>query len=246
MKVQLQYIGTNVHNYIYAHQKPSWLRTIVIHHTYNPTIAQWNGMTTLQGIWKYYQGLGWDSGPHFFVAPEGIYTMTKMEYQGIHANAANTFSYGIEVVGNYDYIQWQEPIKSNALHLIYELEQWAGINDLEPHRKFNPNKSCPGKAITIDWIRQELNKKYMTTYYTVSASGTINIRQQPKVADNNIAATLTKGDYILAGDIKADENNQIVAGSNKWVHVRKAFDSTGADKHLDNSGFVHMSVLSRR
>jgi hypothetical protein len=41
----------------------SWVTKVVIHHTVKPTIAEWRGEVTMNGMKRYYEGLGWDSGP---------------------------------------------------------------------------------------------------------------------------------------------------------------------------------------
>jgi len=49
-----------------------------------------------------YEAKGWKSGPHLFVAPEGVWLFTDIGEQGIHANSGNKGSIGIEMVGRYD------------------------------------------------------------------------------------------------------------------------------------------------
>lgn len=38
------------------------------------------------------------------------------------------------------------------------------VKDIHLHRKFSPNKSCPGKAITLKWIYSELKGVFSATF----------------------------------------------------------------------------------
>ena len=60
------------HVWSYDSHIASWAKAIVMHHTYSPTETQWRGLSTMQGMMHYYCGLNWTSGPHLFIAPDGI------------------------------------------------------------------------------------------------------------------------------------------------------------------------------
>ena len=141
---------------------------LVIHHTWKPTKDAWGGKRTLEGIKRYYEGKGWYAGPHIFVAEDGIWLFTPMNEVGIHAGKGNGswkwsrktptwYSLGIEVVGDYDTRRWEGKTKENALHVIKTLRDTLEINneDTTFHRDYS-NKTCPGEAITKDWLFQEL------------------------------------------------------------------------------------------
>ena len=101
----------------------------------------------------------WESGPHFFVAPEGIWLFTDVNTEGIHANEANKGSIAIEMVGEYDDHLPKGPVWENTKTLIrillgvYDLPAW----NVFLHRTYNRNKTCPGKAITKKWLLKELS-----------------------------------------------------------------------------------------
>ena len=141
------------------HERPPWCRMVVLHHTWVPTVAQWSGRRSMDGLRDYYAGLGWEAGPHLFVAPDGIWQGSPMDRPGVHANAANPRSIGVEVVGDYDPAPWAEPIRSLALGTLDALLSWLGLTpaDIAPHRQFNPKKSCPGRAIVMDEVRAALS-----------------------------------------------------------------------------------------
>lgn len=130
---------------------------LILHHTWKPTEKDWNGQTTINALKKYYEGLGWSAGPHIFIAPDGIWLFTDMKYQGIHAGEGNYRSIGIEVVGNYDGAKWSGKIKEQAIGVIKALMDELKIKDenLCFHRDFS-SKTCPGKAITKEWILEKI------------------------------------------------------------------------------------------
>jgi hypothetical protein len=132
---------------------------IVIHHTWRPTKESWAGERTIQGLKNYYEGKGWPAGPHLFIAEDGIWLFSPMNKNGIHAGTLNPLSIGIEVVGDYDNEKWSGNTKKNTLGAIKALMEELGIGntDLFFHRDAS-SKSCPGWAITKEWVIEELSK----------------------------------------------------------------------------------------
>lgn len=232
--------------YLFSLKKPSWFKVIITHHTYIPTVASWNGLSTMNGMLKYYKGMGWDRYPHIFAAPDGIWTMNKLTETGIHANAANSFSIGIEVVGNYDIGLWQEPVKSNALQAHSALMDWGNIpyENIQPHRKYNPLKTRPGKLISMEWVVNELKKIREHRMYKVVVPIGVNgiIRQGPSQSYADVVK-VPRDTIITGGDIKLDESNEYHAGYNTWVHVKQV---TVDNNVLENAGFIHRSVLQEQ
>lgn len=153
-------------------------KEIVLHHTWKPTIETWAGERTIQALKTYYEGLGWDAGPHIFVAPDGIWLFTDMARVGIHAGAGNavwekngqtlrgyyqpnaklvTYSIGVEVVGNYDEKIWSDETRDLTLFCLSTLKNRLGLttNEITFHRDYSP-KTCPGNKITRDWFETQL------------------------------------------------------------------------------------------
>lgn len=153
---------------------------IVIHHTWRPTKEQWKGRNSLEGIRDYYVSKGWAAGPHLFIAEDGIWLFTDMYDVGIHAGEGNatwktptgrivkgysggwgaklqSYSIGIEVVGDYDTDVWTGETKKNTLGAIKVLLETLGLEyeDISFHRDYS-SKSCPGHAITKEWLIREL------------------------------------------------------------------------------------------
>lgn len=44
-----------------------WAKGVTVHHTEVPTPAQWHGLTSIQNLVAFYEGKGWDGGPHLFL-----------------------------------------------------------------------------------------------------------------------------------------------------------------------------------
>lgn len=137
---------------------PKLPNKLVVHHTWRPTKEGWAGERSIQGLKTYYEGKGWPAGPHLFVAEDGIWLFSSMRQDGIHAGSLNTLSVGIEVVGDYDLIQWEGQTKYNTLGVIKVLSDKLGIqrNQIFFHRDVS-SKSCPGNAITKEWLFAQLD-----------------------------------------------------------------------------------------
>lgn len=158
---------------------------IVLHHTWKPTKDSWDGEKTIRELKSYYEGKGWSAAPHLFVAEDGIWLFTDMYDVGIHAGEGNAewqkkstgytyrgwgdnfedydllwYSIGIEVVGNYDNKVWSGKTYENAVAVIKILIDELDIKekDLKFHRDYS-NKTCPGKAITKKWVKEQLEEK---------------------------------------------------------------------------------------
>ena len=131
---------------------------LIIHHTWRPTKAQWNGEHSIDSLAAYYKRKGWVSGPHIFIAEDGIWLFTPMNVKGTHAGVGNWRSIGIEVVGDYDRKKWAGATKEYALGVIKILMERLKINTemVKFHRDYS-KKSCPGFSITKEWLFKELN-----------------------------------------------------------------------------------------
>lgn len=151
---------------------------LVIHHTWSPTKESWNGKKTLDGIKNYYVSKGWKSGPHIFAAEDGIWLFTDMRNNGTHAGRLNWRSIGVEIVGNYDNEVWQGETKLNALHAILELQKKLNIKNEKIffHRDVS-GKTCPGKAITKQWLFENLR-----SYENGKLEAQMNYVEERKVA----------------------------------------------------------------
>ena len=173
-KLSLKEFGKYVNDKDFGSLPPTF---IVLHHTFVPTKKDWQGERTIGGIKSYYEGKGWTAGPHLFIAEDGIWLFTDMYDVGIHAGAGNGtlksgYSIGIEVVGNYDNKVWEGKTYDNTVGAIKILQEKLRIPDKEIafHRDYS-SKSCPGWAITKDWVLDQLNENEMSNpkYHTASS-----------------------------------------------------------------------------
>jgi len=143
-----------------------WARGVVIHHTWAPRLNQWRGIRSIKSIADYYKKLvpAWTAGPHLFIAAgspkkedDGIFQMTPLNLQGVHARIYNSTHWGIEVVGNYDEVPWSIETKELVHGATLALLNWKKIavsrESLLGHRETGSPKSCPGKKIDMDIVR---------------------------------------------------------------------------------------------
>lgn len=178
-KLSLEDFKKYVASYAFGSIKPT---SLVVHHTWSPTKAQWQGAKSVQGLKTYYEGKGWSAGPHLFVSEDGIWLFTPMKDVGIHAGEGNAtwltplgrktqgfvkplggrlldYSIGIEVVGDYDAEKWSGETYKNAVGAIKCLMETLKLSTegVLFHRDWpSAKKSCPGWAITKEWLGQQL------------------------------------------------------------------------------------------
>ena len=209
--------------------EPNDPNKLLIHHTFRPVQSTWNGSTTIQGLKKYYEGKGWDSAPHIFIAPDGIWLFTDMKYQGIHAGEGNYRSIGIEVVGNYDGAVWTGSIKRNTLGVILALVDELGLEimkDIRFHREFS-KKSCPGKSITKDWLYEKL-ENYAEEYESVQE----RLPDVGKTIEDNTNSTITNPIELVTEDTPEYTQPE---GSKEDLTPPTTLGTTSEDKPLTDA-----------
>jgi len=207
-KLSIQEFSIYLNNKAFGNTPPD---SIVLHHTWKPTKQDWRGQYTIESLKKFYERKGWSAGPHIFVAEDGIWLFTDMYSVGIHAGEGNatykhpdgrtysgyavpssmsdshnfrlkSYSIGIEVVGNYNQEVWLGDTRENAFYCIDLLMRKLNISNenLFFHRDFSP-KTCPGTAISKDWIINEIK----------------NLRYKN---DNNNGGDIVGGEYKIKYD----------------------------------------------
>lgn len=150
---------------------------LVLHHTWNPTVSSWRGKRSMQAMQRYYAGKHWRSAPHIYVGPEAdknIWLFTPMRDVGVHAGTGNCnpqyiqtwrftdlqwYSIGIELVGDYDKVKPSGPVLAGMRAVLGGLSQRLGIAPIQLiafHRDYTTEKSCPGWAVTKDWVFDEV------------------------------------------------------------------------------------------
>lgn len=134
---------------------------VVLHHTYIPTQAQWRGLSSMRAMQGYYAGKGWTAAPHIYVGPDGIWLATPLSRVGIHAGIGNGsvkqgwYSIGLEMVGDFDAALPSGPVWEGALAVMAALSDRLAIPPrqlISLHRDYTTAKSCPGRAVTREWV----------------------------------------------------------------------------------------------
>ena len=160
-----------IRQFVGSRDYSKWCPTSIwLHHTAVPTLGDWKGYETIAAMKAYYdkqewtdaQGrkhIGWGSGPHFFVAPEGIWAFTPCNEEGSHVYGFNDHSVGIEMVGNYQNNRPSGEVLEYTIWLLMVCCKQFGVavEDIHFHRDANvvyPDQAtdCPGKAVTKEWM----------------------------------------------------------------------------------------------
>jgi hypothetical protein len=138
---------------------------LVLHHTYRPDEPQWTGLNTMRGMQRFYAGKGWTSAPHIYTGPDGIWLATPMSRVGIHAGTGNGsvaqgwYSIGLEMVGYFDTKLPAGKVWEHAVAVMGELSRRLKIPPrqlISFHRDYTNQKSCPGWAVTKDWVSDQV------------------------------------------------------------------------------------------
>jgi N-acetylmuramoyl-L-alanine amidase len=157
----LNYIAT----YKFGSTTPS---RVVLHHTFSPTVQEWAGLRSMQGIQRFYGQKGWTAAPHIFVGPDAIWLATPLKDVGIHAGTGNSgytngkfwYSIGVELVGDYDRVRPSGAVWEGAKAVLGGISKRVGIAPrqlISFHRDYTSLKSCCGWAITKDWVFGEVD-----------------------------------------------------------------------------------------
>lgn len=140
---------------------------VVLHHTYIPNLQQWQGLTSMKGMQTFYGRKGWTAAPHVYVGPDGIWLATPMRDIGIHAGTGNSgytngqlwYSIGLEMVGYYDKERPGGAVWEGTKAVLGGLSRRLGIAPrqlISFHRDYTNQKSCPGWAVTKEWVWAEV------------------------------------------------------------------------------------------
>lgn len=151
--------------YLATQTRPSWARSVTIHHCWAPSLAQRpNGFSAsnLENLRDYYRNtLGWSRGPHFFTDEDDVYGMTPPGTKGTHAVSFNSNSIGFEMLGNYDS---EDPKSGRGLAVCLNTAaaaratlDWLGLpvnSDTVKFHRDDPrtSKTCPGTKVAKDWF----------------------------------------------------------------------------------------------
>jgi hypothetical protein len=153
---------------------------VVHHNTAEPTRILWDTWRTratpitdvqwLHNLAAFYQGKGWQAGPHLFVVPDGICVFTPLTHRGTHSPSWNYCSWGVEMVGDYDKEPYQDDLNETVTAASAILHHYAGLSPL-PYvlgrrglhfHKEDPrttHSDCPGKnVVKADFVEAVMAK----------------------------------------------------------------------------------------
>lgn len=148
-----------------------WAKFVVVHNTSSPDIALYNTWQARQGrfanwtpeqwlhnLASYYSGMGWSGGPHLFIppTPDTILVLNSLLVHGVHTPSWNSFSFGVETVGEFEREAFTDPTKDNLVTALAMLHTkmgfdpsnyQLGVKGLHFHKEDHAttHKTCPGK-----------------------------------------------------------------------------------------------------
>lgn len=151
--------------YLGTQSRPTWAKSITIHHTASPSLAMRpSGLLAqhMENLRNYYQNrLGWSRGPHFFIDDDEVLGMTPPTIKGTHAVSFNSSSIGFELLGDFD---TEDPTTGRGLAVCTTgaaaaraTLDWLGLPINEQTVLFHrddprTSKTCPGRKVTKTWF----------------------------------------------------------------------------------------------
>ncbi|HEX8693113.1 MAG TPA: peptidoglycan recognition family protein, partial [Longimicrobium sp.] len=125
-----------------------------MHHTWKPTQADYRGLSTIEGMWKFHtQNNGWsDIAQHVSIAPDGtIWTGRDWNVTPASATGFSSGAFMFETIGNFDV--GHETLAGEQLRAVVEviarvqIKHKLPLESLHFHREFTDQKTCPGNGL---------------------------------------------------------------------------------------------------
>jgi hypothetical protein len=140
---------------------------VILHHTWAPTIAQYKGKSTIDGIHRYHTvENGWsDIGYHCLISPDGLLWLGRpLAKDGAHVLNHNTNTVGVSMIMNGDV---ELPTAAQVASTTACLKALLSRFKIAPEKNFRQghgfhrdysSKTCPGtkisKAMVLGWLTQ--------------------------------------------------------------------------------------------
>lgn len=165
--------------YIDKLQIPFWRKIdkLVFHHTSSP-VEIWRGSASILHYYNLYKSRGWKTGPHIFIAPDGIWLFTPIGKQGTHAGEeGNKNSIGIEVVGRYFSEAPSEDTLCKYIALVTKtlMDKYGlGWHQIFNHNDFSSTHFC-SPHITSGWLHS--NAAIHADYVMMKQADTAALRE---------------------------------------------------------------------
>jgi hypothetical protein len=137
---------------------------IQIHHTWKPRKTDYNGESTIFGMWRYHtETRGWsDIGQHFSIAPDGlIWDGRPLDKDPAGISGHNKGGVMFEIIGNFD--EGEEKLEGIQLKAVVEAIKCVmkrfnlTKEDIVFHREHS-SKTCPGSGLPKDWLLKQLSE----------------------------------------------------------------------------------------
>lgn len=226
------------------------VRAIVIHHTYSPNSSQYKGRSTILGIKNYHMSHEFqDIAANFYTTPTesdeliGFTARPLSTKNSAHAYISknwddvpgdlrtlangnrqflNYYSIGVETIANMDQ-EDPETSKSmrNSIILMAAICNFydLGVDKIWPHRAVE-FKSCPGTKVSMDWIKQEVEKEM--------ANDNGNCADLPADAYALEALAWGKANGLMVGDSEGNLMSQCpMKRQDFMVILKRYFDKFG-------------------
>jgi hypothetical protein len=136
--------------------------TVIVHHFYRPTAAEWRGIETLEAVRRFHvETNGWsDIGYHVVIGPDdSIWLARPIEDIGAHCKGHNDSSIGVAFAADFD----SEDPSTNGLAAGQQVAAALcarfsiSLERIFFHRDFSP-KSCPGTNMDREDFRRGVEK----------------------------------------------------------------------------------------
>ena len=137
------------------------IRSVIIHHTWRPTAAEYHGLSTVRAVRRYHmEQRSWsDNGYHIMIGPNGdIFLCRPMAEVGAHTLGQNEHSLGLAYIANFDV---EDPTAYAGLTAGQQVvAALLARFDLGPaaihfHREY-ASKTCPGTRLGLDDYREQV------------------------------------------------------------------------------------------
>ena len=145
--------------------QPNWCKAVTLHHTAAPSLAERPKGFLIQHIESlrhfYRDEKHWSAGPHLFIDDGQVFGMSDFAGTGLHALSFNSFSFGIEVLGDYNV---EDPRSgrgfacwTTAAAAVRVLLDWLGLKARRETVLFHRDdpttrKTCPGTRVNKNWF----------------------------------------------------------------------------------------------
>lgn len=133
--------------------KMSWKPSgVMLHATGLPTLSQWAELgpahdARLKNLESFYQGMGWQHGPHAFVSRSHVNGFSSLLARGTHCSCVNYTHFGIEQAGNFN--SGHDDYRSGDGALVASMAVVA-IAALIKKFSFDPDKLLPHSSCRQD------------------------------------------------------------------------------------------------